>query len=38
VDDKSFEDIASYGETKWLGELAEALRDEGYRPEAVRRV
>jgi len=38
VDDEGFEDIASYGETKWLGELAEDLRKEKYRPEAVRRV
>jgi RNA-directed DNA polymerase len=38
VDDKSFEDIAAYGEAKWLGELAEDLRKEKYRPQAVRRV
>jgi len=38
VDDESFEDIASYGAAKWLGELAEELRDERYRPQAVRRV
>jgi RNA-directed DNA polymerase len=38
VDDEGFEDIKSYGETKWLGELAEELREERYRPQAVRRV
>jgi group II intron reverse transcriptase/maturase len=38
VDGKSFEDITSYGVTKWLGELAEDLRNEGYHPQAVRRV
>ncbi len=38
VDGQGFGDIASYGETKWLGELAEELRNEKYRPQAVRRV
>jgi hypothetical protein len=38
VDDQSFEDITSYGATKWLGELTEELRNERYRPQAVRRV
>jgi RNA-directed DNA polymerase len=38
VDDESFEDITSYGETKWLGELARDLRNEKYHPQAVRRV
>jgi RNA-directed DNA polymerase len=38
VDDQRFADIASYGEGKWLGELAEDLRKEKYRPQAVRRV
>lgn len=38
VDGEGFEDIASYGEAKWLGELAEELRDKKYRPQAVRRV
>lgn len=38
VDGESFKDIASYGETKWLGELAEDLREEKYHPQAVRRV
>jgi RNA-directed DNA polymerase len=38
VDDESFEDIERYGEEKWRGELTEDLRNERYRPQAVRRV
>jgi hypothetical protein len=38
VDGQTFEDIAAYGELKWLGERAEALRQKTYRPQAVRRV
>lgn len=38
VDGERFEDIESYGETKWVGELAEELRDKRYHPQAVRRV
>jgi RNA-directed DNA polymerase len=38
VDGQSFEDIEGYGVRKWLGELAEELRDGRYRPQAVRRV
>jgi RNA-directed DNA polymerase len=38
VDGQRFEDIESYGESKWLGELAEELRDKRYHPQAVRRV
>lgn len=38
VDGESFEDIETYGEDRWLGELAEALRKKTYQAQAVRRV
>jgi RNA-directed DNA polymerase len=38
VDGQRFEDIEAYGEERWLGELAERLRQKDYRPEAVKRV
>jgi len=38
VDGQTFADIASYGVERWLGELAEVLRNKTYRPEGVRRV
>ena len=38
VDGQDFADIAAYGEERWLGELALALRQETYRPEPIRRV
>lgn len=38
VDNQTFEDIEAYGETKWLEELAEELRQKTYQPQAVRRV
>jgi len=38
VDGQDFEDIEAYGVERWLGELALALREERYRPEAIRRV
>lgn len=38
VDGQTFEDIEAYGAMKWLGELAEDLRKQTYRPSAVRRV
>jgi group II intron reverse transcriptase/maturase len=38
VDGKRFEDIEAYGLELWLGELAQELRKETYKPEAIRRV
>ena len=38
VDGQRIEDIEAYGRKKWLGELANELRERRYRPEAVRRV
>jgi group II intron reverse transcriptase/maturase len=38
VDKQDFADIEAYGEDRWLGELAETLRQKTYRAEAVRRV
>jgi group II intron reverse transcriptase/maturase len=38
VDEERFEDIQAYGEVRWLGELAQALRQKKYRAQAVRRV
>ena len=35
---RSFADIDAYGERRWLGELALALRQETYRPDPIRRV
>lgn len=37
VDGQTFDDIASYGAERWLGELAQELRTKTYRPAAVRR-
>lgn len=37
-DGQSFEDIKAYGARRWLGELAEELRNQRYHPQAVRRV
>ena len=34
VDGQTFEDIEAYGRMKWLGELAEELANEAYRPAA----
>jgi group II intron reverse transcriptase/maturase len=38
VDGQTFADIRQYGPLKWLRELAEELRKQTYRPQAVRRV
>ena len=38
VDGQTFEDIASYGLDRWLGELAEVLRSKSYRAQPIRRV
>jgi RNA-directed DNA polymerase len=38
VDRQSFADIEAYGRARWLGELAEELRNETYHPQPVRRV
>jgi group II intron reverse transcriptase/maturase len=38
VDGQTFADIEKYGPLQWQGELAEELRSQRYRPQAVRRV
>ena len=38
VDGQDFADIDAYGVSRWLGELALALREESYRPDPIRRV
>jgi group II intron reverse transcriptase/maturase len=38
VDGKEFADVEAYGVERWLGELTLALKEETYRPDAIRRV
>jgi group II intron reverse transcriptase/maturase len=38
VDGKRFEDLEAYGVERWIGELAQELKEKVYRAEAVRRV
>jgi RNA-directed DNA polymerase len=38
VDGQDFQDVKVYGVSRWLGELALALREETYRPNPIRRV
>jgi group II intron reverse transcriptase/maturase len=38
VDGQDFEDVEAYGQERWLGELALALKEETYRPDPIRRV
>ncbi len=38
VDGEEFSDIEPYGEERWLGELAEGLRNRSYQPQPIRRV
>ncbi len=38
MDGQEFEDIESYGQERWLGELTQEPREKKYQPQAVRRV
>jgi group II intron reverse transcriptase/maturase len=38
TDGQRFEDIKEYGEERWLGELAQELKEKRYRARAIRRV
>jgi RNA-directed DNA polymerase len=38
VDGERFEDIEAYGLERWLGELAQELKEKKYQPQAARRV
>ena len=38
VDEQRFEDIKAYGVERWLGELAQELKEKEYQAQAIRRV
>jgi RNA-directed DNA polymerase len=38
VDGQDFAEVEAYGVQRWLGELAQVLREESYRPDPIRRV
>jgi retron-type reverse transcriptase len=38
TDRQRFEDIKEYGEERWLGELAQELKEKRYRAQTIRRV
>jgi group II intron reverse transcriptase/maturase len=38
VDGQDFAEVEAYGVQRWLDELAQALREESYRPDPIRRV
>ena len=38
IDGQDFAEVEAYGLDRWLGELAFALREETYQPDAIRRV
>lgn len=38
MDGQDFEEVEKYGELRWLGELALALKTQTYQPEPIRRV
>jgi RNA-directed DNA polymerase len=38
IDGQTFEQVEAYGVERWLGELANSLREETYRPDPIKRV
>ena len=38
MDGQDFAEVEAYGVQRWLDELAQALREESYRPDPIRRV